>query len=55
MSKPSNFEVMVRKMRYYQKEYFKFRTEALLDASKGAEKEVDDYLSAIFEPTINFE
>ena len=42
----SDFEKLVRAMRHFQRQYFKARTNDMLEKSKQLEKEVDAYLAA---------
>jgi len=40
----TEFEQLVKDMRYYQVQYFRYRENGLLEKSKQLEKKVDTYL-----------
>ena len=51
----NDFEKLVLEMRNAQKEYFKHRGTIALQTSKKLEREVDQHLSNITNPKMNFD
>ncbi len=48
----TNFEVMVLRMRQAQKEYYRTRSQHILQECKKLEKQVDDYLFVCDQPDL---